>query len=83
MTRPGFGPARFIRRLPLTHRLDASLERLVEVRARQLQLQAGVINVYDQANIFYYDVFTNRRIVQLPFAPYVSVRLQSPSSVRR
>jgi hypothetical protein len=70
-------------RLPLTHRLDISLERLVEIRARQLQLQAGVINVYDQANIFYYDVFTNRRIDQLPFAPYVSVRLQPPSSIQR
>lgn len=70
-------------RLPATHRLDVSLERLVDIGSRQLQLQAGVINVYDQPNIFYYDVFTNRRIDQLPFAPYVSVRLEPQSSTRR
>ena len=49
---------------------------LVGFGSRQLQLQAGVINAYDQRNIFYYDVFTNRRIDQLPFAPYLSVSLQ-------
>jgi hypothetical protein len=70
-------------RLPPTHRLDISAERIFDIRSRQLQVQAGVINVYNQTNIFYYDVFTNRRIDQLPFAPYASVRLQPQSSIRR
>ena len=63
-------------RLPPTHRLDVSLERLFDVGSRQLVLQAGVINLYDRTNIFYYDVFTRRRVDQLPLAPYLSARLQ-------
>ena len=55
------------------------LRRVVEVRSREMELQAGVINVYGQTNIFYYDVFTDRRIDQMPFAPYMSVRLQPRS----
>jgi hypothetical protein len=69
--------------LPSIHRLDVSMERLVNVGSRQLQLQAGVINAYDQRNIFYYDVFTTRRIDQLPFAPYLSVRIQPRSGTPR
>jgi hypothetical protein len=63
-------------RLPSVHRLDVSAERLVRLRSYELQLQAGVINAYDQSNIFYYDLFTNQRVDQLPFAPYLSLRLQ-------
>jgi hypothetical protein len=63
-------------RMPATHRLDVSVKRAVSIGSQQLELQAGVINAYDQANIFYYDVFTNRRIDQLPLAPYLSVKLQ-------
>ena len=63
-------------RLPAVHRLDLSVDRRVKVRAYEMRLQAGVINAYDQRNIFYYDVFTNQRIDQLPFAPYLSVSLQ-------
>jgi hypothetical protein len=70
-------------RLPSIHRLDVSLERVVDVGSRELQLQAGVINAYDRTNIFYYDVFTNRRIDQLPLAPYVSVKLQPRAGARR
>jgi len=70
-------------RLPATHRVDVSLERLIDIGSRQIRVQAGVINVYDRTNIFYYDVFTARRVDQLPFAPYLSLRLQSPSTPRR
>jgi len=70
-------------RLPSTHRLDLSMERLVNLRAHEIQLQAGVINAYDQTNIFYYDVFADRRIDQLPLAPYLSVKLQPRSGARR
>ena len=63
-------------RMPATHRLDVSVKRAVPIGSRQLELQAGVINAYDQANLFYYDIFTNRRIDQLPLAPYLSVKIQ-------
>jgi hypothetical protein len=69
-------------RLPSTHRLDLSMERLFDLGAYEMQLQAGVINVYDQRNIFYYDVFTNRRIDQLPVAPYLSLKLQPRAGAR-
>jgi hypothetical protein len=39
-------------------------------------MQIGAINLYDRANIFYYDVYTHRRVDQLPFAPYVSLKLE-------
>jgi hypothetical protein len=63
-------------RLPAVHRLDLSAERAVGIGSYELRLQGGVINVYDRTNIFYYDVFTNHRIDQLPVAPYLSVKLQ-------
>lgn len=70
-------------RLPATHRLDVSAERLFDIGSRQVLVQAGVINVYDRTNIFYYDIFTTRRVDQLPFAPYLSLRLQPPASTGR
>jgi hypothetical protein len=36
-----------------------------------------VINAYDRRNMFYYDVFSGRRLDQLPLAPYASVTLRS------
>ena len=66
-------------RLPPTHRLDISARRPVDVGSWELELQAGAINVYDQTNMFYYDVFAHRRVDQLPLTPYVSVKLQPGS----
>jgi hypothetical protein len=43
----------------------------------QIVLQAGVINAYDRRNMFYYDLFSGRRLDQLPLAPYASVTLRS------
>ncbi len=70
-------------RMPPTHHLDLSVKRSMPIGSRELELQAGVINAYDQTNIFYYDVFTNRRIDQLPFAPYLSVKIQPRSGANR
>ncbi|MGK7311854.1 MAG: TonB-dependent receptor [Candidatus Longimicrobiales bacterium M2_2A_002] len=70
-------------RLPATHRLDFSVRRPVTIGSSELELQAGVINLYDQTNIFYYDVFAQRRVDQLPVAPYLSAKLQIPSSEDR
>ena len=63
-------------RLPLYHRMDLSLERSISLSGGRIKMQAGAINVYNQANIFFYDVYTHRRVDQLPFAPYVSVKLE-------
>jgi hypothetical protein len=62
-------------RLPVYHRMDVSLERTFTFHSVDLDIQMGVINIYDQSNIFYYDVFTQRQIDQLRFAPYISVKM--------
>jgi hypothetical protein len=64
-------------RLPMVHRLDLSLERAFAVSFGQIVVQGGVINAYDQRNMFYYDLFTGRRLDQLPLAPYASVTLRT------
>ena len=64
-------------RLPTTHRLDLSLERSFNLPVGQAQLQAGAINAYNRRNMFYYDLFTDRRADQLPRAPYLSLTLRS------
>ena len=66
----------FTGRLPTVHRLDLSLERSFDLSAGKLLLQAGVINAYDRRNMFYYDLYTRRRVDQLPLAPYASVTLR-------
>lgn len=63
-------------RLPYYHRLDVSLERAFDLSFASLDIRAGIINLYDRANIFYYDVYTHRRVDQLPFAPYASLKLE-------
>ena len=66
----------FTGRLPLVHRLDLSLTRAFDVSFGQIVVQAGVVNAYDRRNMFYYDLFTGRRLDQLPLAPYASVTLR-------
>jgi hypothetical protein len=67
----------FTGRLPTVHRLDLSLERTFHLSFGQIVLQAGVINAYGRQNMFYYDLFTGRRLDQLPLVPYASVTLRS------
>ena len=55
--------------LPTYHRLDLSLERTFEVGRAELTGQVGVINAYNRSNLFYYDIFTLRRVDQLPIIP--------------
>lgn len=68
----------YMGRMPTVHRVDVSVERsyLFAENGSNLNVQVGVINAYDQTNIFYYDIFTNRRIDQLTFSPYVTLKLE-------
>jgi len=67
----------FTGRLPVVHRLDVSIEREFQMSRGSLLVQAGVINGYNRRNMFYYDLFTGRRLDQLPLAPYVSMTFRS------
>ncbi len=65
-------------RMPIVHRMDVSVERGFQISesGSNINIQMGAINVYNQSNIFYYDLFTNRRIDQLTFAPYLTLKLE-------
>ncbi len=68
----------FGQRLPAYHRLDVSAERTFDFSAADLTLEAGAINLYSRANLFYFDLFTLRRVDQLPLVPYLSLTLSIP-----
>jgi hypothetical protein len=59
--------------LPTYHRLDLSVARTFPFRTADVTLQGTLINTYDRANIFYLDVFTLRRVDQLPLLPSVGL----------
>ncbi len=67
----------YLGRLPAYHRLDVALARTFSLRVADLTLQTGAINVYNRANLFYFDLFTFRRVDQLPIVPYASIRLET------
>ena len=62
-------------RMPTYHRLDISIEHKMLLSQADLTLQAGVINAYDRANIFEYNIFTGNRVDQLPLIPSLGVRV--------
>ncbi len=64
-------------RLPDYHRLDVSVERAFPFRHGTLTVQAGAINLYDRANLFYFDLFTVRRVDQLPLIPNLSIKYET------
>lgn len=64
-------------KMPDFHRLDVSIEQVFNVSLTEVRVQAGAINVYNVENLFYYDVFTQKGINQLPFMPYVSLKIGS------
>lgn len=62
-------------RMPTYHRLDVSVERHFGWNVANLAVQAGVVNAYNRANLFDFDLFTGERTNQLPLIPYVGVRV--------
>ena len=64
-------------RLPAYHRLDMSLERRFQTRWLTATVQASLINVYDRANLFSYDLFAGQRVNQLPLIPSLGLLVQA------
>lgn len=62
-------------RLPAYHRLDVSVERTFAYNRVSGKVQAGLINAYNRANVFYYDLWSARRIDQLPLIPSVGLKV--------
>ena len=64
-------------RLPTYHRIDLSVDREFRVGPTSfLTFQAGVINAYDRRNLFFLDLFTLRRVDQLPLIPTVGLKFE-------
>ncbi|MFV1980934.1 MAG: carboxypeptidase regulatory-like domain-containing protein [Rhodothermia bacterium] len=62
--------------LPAYHRLDITLERAFQSKNVKGAIQAGILNVYNRQNVFYYDLFAARRVDQLPFMPTIGLRIE-------
>jgi hypothetical protein len=61
-------------RLPFYHRLDVNIKRTFKLSKKtSLELNAGVTNAYNRANVFYIDRVTGERIDQLPLLPTIGL----------
>jgi hypothetical protein len=61
-------------RLPFYHRLDINVKKTIKLSNKSgLELNAGVTNAYNRANVFYIDRVTGERIDQLPLLPTIGV----------
>jgi hypothetical protein len=64
-------------RLPYYHRLDLSFKNTQYFTERvKLEITVGITNVYNRANIFYFDRITKERINQLPIMPSMGLSLK-------
>ncbi|MEZ4701913.1 MAG: TonB-dependent receptor [Rhodothermales bacterium] len=61
--------------LPTYHRLDLSIDRTFTYKNASMTVLGSMINVYDRRNLFYLDVFTLRRVDQLPFVPSFGLKV--------
>lgn len=63
-------------RQPTYSRIDIWLERKAE-RGRYVgTLRAGALNILNRDNLFYYDLFTFKRVDQLPLIPSVGFKME-------
>ena len=63
--------------MPSYHRMDASIKKQIKFSKKSvLEVSLGISNLYNRANIFYYDQITDSRIDQLPFMPSIGANWQ-------
>ncbi len=63
-------------RQPTYSRIDLWLERKVEQGRYVGTLRAGALNLFNRDNLFYYDLFTFKRVDQLPLIPSVGLKVE-------
>ncbi len=66
----------FTERQPTYARTDVWLEKKVESGRQVTTLRAGIINVFNRKNLFYFDLFEFRRVDQLPITPSLGVKIE-------
>ena len=62
-------------RLPWYHRLDANIRKTFKWEKSSLELNFGLTNAYNRANVFYIDRVTSKRVNQLPLLPSVGLEM--------
>lgn len=67
----------FTGRMPDYHILNISVEQAIDLSKVRMQIQGGAINTYNQENMFYFDIYSQRKINQLPFYPYLSLKVET------
>ncbi|GAB5520632.1 MAG: carboxypeptidase regulatory-like domain-containing protein [Rhodothermales bacterium] len=63
-------------RQPPYERLDLWVERQTTSNQYTITLRAGAVNVLNRTNLFYYDLFTLKRVDQLPVIPSVGFKVE-------
>ncbi len=63
-------------RLPAYHRLDLNVSKKFDFAFAKVYLNFSIINVYNRANIFYFDRNTGQRVNMLPFLPTFVVKVE-------
>lgn len=64
------------KRLPYYHRLDLSVSKNFMLYIANVTVDAGILNVYNRKNIFYFDRDTGNTVYMLPFFPSVSIKVE-------
>ncbi|MCX6188295.1 MAG: TonB-dependent receptor [Bacteroidetes bacterium] len=64
-------------RLPWFHRMDVSYQMNLKFKNKnEMHITAGVTNIYNRENIFYFDRVNYKRVNQLPILPSVGITYQ-------
>ncbi|MCB0747884.1 MAG: TonB-dependent receptor [Ignavibacteriae bacterium] len=63
-------------RLPEYHRMDFSISKQFNISDINFYLSFSIINVYDRANIFYFNRDTGERVNMLPFLPTAIIKVE-------
>jgi hypothetical protein len=67
----------FSQRLPVYARMDVSIRYKYNLKDRYyLEINGGATNVFDRANIFYFNRITYTRVNQLPIMPNLNISLK-------
>ncbi len=65
-------------RLPNYERVDAWIDKSVTLGRARATIRAGVVNLLNRDNLFYFDLFTLRRVDHMPLIPSVGAKLELP-----
>ncbi len=64
-------------RLPWFHRMDISYQMSLKFESKnEMHITAGVTNIYNRENIFYFDRVNYKRVNQLPILPSIGITYQ-------